>query len=1219
MRILKYLIVLLVLAYIFPAEALAQKRITARGTNTARRVGVHRGNQIRTVFTNFASIARDADQGPRGAWKFDTNGYIGDVAPVIGVRLPVKDYTKDGVPDTVVQVIVTPVNAHGGGDFSPGGKSWTFEPIPGFCNPAERPGVLGKGVAMSNLPDTWPSEWPDYPTWRYTGNRVVIDGVDVTPSVDWNGYFGRAQISADQESYFWMDDNSDERMFNQYGFTPDSTDPSRRGQALQVSVRGLQWNNRRAQNAMFWVYNIKNDGTSIYDQAVFGILVGTYVGCGMGTQGGDEWNDDASFFDVREAITYTWDYEPGSAPPGKGYIRPSANPLWQPNASSVGYVAYGFLESPGNSYDGIDNDGDDRKTSGAAKYFVESDFSPRTVKSGDKLVLINKKTFERSIFTMPNDTVTVQSMGVNFFLQPNVTVLQEGNINTEGTLNPNTYDGIDNNLNGLIDENYLVYYRQYKKSPAGIVLIDTLSPVQYIDYVSGVGKTDRMIDEKRDDGVDNDLDWKLLDDAGLDGKTGSGDFGEGDGKPTSGWQLPGVVPGSSTTPNLSGLVDTYLPGEADIDKTDVDESDQLGLTSFQYFVPSNAITQTDKPDMWRRLKPGYYDVPTTVINNVATKGEDGDFMYGSGYFPLLPGSTENFSLTLCYGDDLKETIKTKQVAQLIYNSNYQFSKPPEKPTLTAIPGDKKVTLVWDRAAESSIDPMTKEVDFEGYKIYKGTDPDFTDAYSLTDGSGQKIDYKPTAQFDLANGVQGYFVASAKVYQEMNGAAFYLGSDNGIKNSYVDNDVVNGRTYYYAVVAYDRGDATKDIFPSENTKAISKDATGKVDVDINTAVVTPNPPVLGYVPPATGKKLDRVIGGSTPVPYFEVVNPPKVKTTTYEVTFRDTLVKGIGMAVTYTVRDTVSKTYPISDNYRLAPSNGDIFDGVRLSFDAAYQKLDSIKINSAQTGWRINNTKPDSVKPLGFTVFQWVDDINKVYGLKYPRDYVLVFNNDYKDSSNDMSSTLKIEAPSVKNINFKIFDVTDKKNIKQIKFLFFEINDAQRDTLSNDDIIVLSDPTGKDISWQIVFGGKNTYVPKANDTLAITFLKPFSSTDKFVFSTNREDYDVNLAKNKLDQIKVVPNPYVVTNIFEQPLPPSIRGRGERVIKFINLPPRAKINIYSSSGDHIRSLEHDGSLTNGTVNWDLRTKEGLDIAYGVYFYVIEADGLGSKKTGKIAVIK
>ncbi len=58
-------------------DILAQQRITARGSSTYRKVGVHRGNQVRTVFSNYGVIAQPGSQGPRGAWKYDENGYVG--------------------------------------------------------------------------------------------------------------------------------------------------------------------------------------------------------------------------------------------------------------------------------------------------------------------------------------------------------------------------------------------------------------------------------------------------------------------------------------------------------------------------------------------------------------------------------------------------------------------------------------------------------------------------------------------------------------------------------------------------------------------------------------------------------------------------------------------------------------------------------------------------------------------------------------------------------------------------------------------------------------------------------------------------------------------------------------------------------------------------------------------------------------------------------------
>ncbi len=1197
MKYLNPILVILFATLLIDADLFAQQRITERGTSTFRKVGIHRGNQVRTVFSNYGVIAQPGNEGPRGAWKFDANGYVGDVSPLVGVRLPIRDYgvqdpsfpgdpskrIYDGVNDTIYSVIITPVDRPGGGE-SGAGKFWGFEPIPGFADPTLN--EVGKGVAMSHLPETWPPSWPDFPTWTYTGPPIIREGIDITPNVDWNGFFGRAQLNADQESYFWMDDNNDEEWYTKHYFLPDSMDLMRRGAALQFSARGLQWSNFLAQDVVFWLYNIKNDGTASYGQAVFGALVGTYVGVET-----PEWNDDASFFNVRESITYTWDFD--------NYISPAANPQWRPEPSAVGYIFYAFLESPGNSFDGIDNDGDNTDFSLNAEYFEESDFSPRTISAGDKVILISAEDdFERTSFTIPNDTITVYSMGVPFFIEPGVTQLVEGNINTStGDVFANARDGIDNDLDGLIDENYQVHYRQLKKVAAtGVVLIDTLNPVQYKNYLSSLGLNDPMIDEARDDGIDNDSDWDPeFDDVGADGQPNTNDRGEGDGIPTAG--------------GVDG------PGEPNFDQTDVSESDQIGLTSFQYFVPAGDITMSDDVDMWQRLTTGYFDVPSSVVNNVATRGEDGDFMYGSGYFPLLSGRTERFSLALGFGDNFNRVLKTKRIAQTIYNANYNFPRPPEKPTVTAVSEDGRVTLYWDKVAENSLDPTLKVQDFEGYKVYKGTDPDLTDALQITDGSGQKVFYLPTFQSDLDNNILGYFPASPELVDLTNGAPFYLGDDTGIQNFFVDDDVVNGRTYYYAVVAYDRGDTEKDIFPSENTRFISKDALGRISTDINTAFVIPNAPVAGYVPPSSGELLSRNSGVSTTVPYYEAIDPFKIQDSTYNVEFIDSLFNGVSIAYAYSVKNASSGIYVI-ENAKMDPSNGDVFNGVRLSIDTSYQNLDSIKVNKRNSRW--SEFDQDN---LGFQVSQFTFPSGGIYGTKEPRTYAIPIKDVYEDSSDVLDQIFGSGAPPAKLVNFQVYDITDESQPPvRIPFAFTETSNFRRDTLSFLDQITLANPTATEVTWKIVMiGDSSSNIPRGGDTLYIDIFKPLTAEDQFTFTTSRASYDANDAREQLNKIKVVPNPYVVTNVFEQPLPTNVRGRGERIINFTHVPPGSKIHIYSSSGNHIRSLEHDGNLQSGTVTWDVRTKEGLDVAYGVYFYIVEVEGISDKKTGKIAIIK
>ena len=192
------------------------------------------------------------------------------------------------------------------------------------------------------------------------------------------------------------------------------------------------------------VYNFK---------VVFGELVGTYVGVTGTDDSAQEYNDDWSFFDVNENITYTGDFDNDC----------TSNPNW---VGDVGMVGYAFLESPGNPYDGIDNDGD-ALGFGTAPIFEESDFDEVLIENGSSIVTIDSD-FNRNIFLMDESngaTVSLTSQGNNIEIILGETILVEGNIidnNGDFVVNPNAYDGIDNDLDGLIDENYYLHYRQRK-------------------------------------------------------------------------------------------------------------------------------------------------------------------------------------------------------------------------------------------------------------------------------------------------------------------------------------------------------------------------------------------------------------------------------------------------------------------------------------------------------------------------------------------------------------------------------------------------------------------------------------------------------------------------------------------------------------------------------------------------------------------------------------
>ncbi len=406
------------------------------------------------------------------------------------------------------------------------------------------------------------------------------------------------------------------------------------------------------------------------------------------------------------------------------------------------------------------------------------------------------------------------------------------------------------------------------------------SPGNPYDGIDNDG--DGMIDESQQDGIDNDGDWNvLIDDVGVDGVAGTGDEGEGDGVPTRGRLLP------------DGSLDPLSPGEPNFEFTDLDESDMIGLTSFNAFIWSTDYVSNDE-NIWNRLKPGNFSEIVQTADNV--------FLYGSGYIQLPAGQTRRFSVALLLGEDLNDLLLNAETVQRIYNANYRFFRPPERPRVRAVVGDGWVRLYWDTRAERSFDPLFGRnpldgndpgYDFEGYVIYRSTDPQFRDIELITDGRGVSYLRVPLrdgfgreARFDKVDGWRGYSVVS----YPGRGVHYYLGDDVGLVHSYVDSvGVRNGVKYYYAVVSYDRGDSL-GIPPSECTmKVVVDPISGEEELDENVVSVVAGGRAIGYVGPDVSVVVDGVrfrheSGRGTGRVKVEVLNDLEVRDMGYSIWF-----------------------------------------------------------------------------------------------------------------------------------------------------------------------------------------------------------------------------------------------------------------------------------------------------------------------------------------------
>ena len=692
----------------------------------------------------------------------------------------------------------------------------------------------------------------------------------------------------------------------------------------------------------------------------------------------------------------------------------------------------------------------------------------------------------------------------------------------------------------------------------------------------------------------------------------------------------------------------------------------VGLTGFVSPPFSGTTIADDQRVFDDFLQPGVFDSAN------ATQSGDYVFIYSSGPISLPAGETRRFSIALLIGEDYDDLTLNALTSQDIYERNYQFAKPPNKPTVTGVPGDQKVTLYWDAAAEESIDPISGENDFEGYVIYRSTHPQFLDQQTITDVNGSKFLFEPLkmyngapARFDLIN---DYYGMSDVVYPGR-GAYYILGDNTGLVHSYVDsNNVLNGQTYYYAVVSYDHGSTDLQIPPSECSKTITLNpTTNELITDINTLRIVPSSPAIGMV--EGGIKENEIIqktGVTTARVFLDIVDRYSLEDENqYEITFRESptrySVKDLKLVEevinlsteqyrqllhenidveSVSVIDDYGNILSINNDFEIIGSSGKIkgiqgsslVDGNGYTISYLYYPIvhskavnleqtnpivDGIKITAKDVTLDLNteNTKWSSSSTCTWEPI--VIPFNGADQFMYPGAYEVRFFDEIVDTS---STSIH---PSFGNarMNFEVWDVTPGRIPTKEEVTIIEEGDNPDSLWSLGDRAIIMDGAPLGGKWEFSFflpDSGDTVHAKEGDVFLIDTHRPFAQNDTMRFTTISTKYDENVASNKLDSIYVVPNPYVVTNVLEQLDLQNPMDRGPRKIYFTNLPKKCTISIYTVSGDLVKTLEHQSDIDYSQEHWDLTTKDNFPLAFGVYLYHVNAPGVG-EKIGRFAVIK
>ncbi len=1315
---------LLALAAVAAPGALGQGQIDRNHVPSNERVNLFErrqtdldANDLRTTVFNFGQAGRTSGSAPDEIpyeWPKNTRRYY---IALTGLFAGAEVVGESGDREYIVDVPNYRQNLN-----NPN-QAWTWAPIGGYVNPADE----DLGIARSDRPETWAPFWPD----------KREDTTDPGWVGSWSGLFGKDVFNADLEIYYKMGDDEYARPNNTY--YPDSTDRTRRGLGLIVDTRVLAWSQILIDDVSFILHKVKNDGTKDLTSVGVTLWLADFVG------GSSDATDDQPFFDLLLDTAFLVDSDGRSS--GAEFE----------GAEVEGAIAF-FLETPGNATDRIDNDGDGT-TAPSASALNELGLSigepggpvitlAMLAGEGDQTGPAGTRLRFDGIDNNGNGLVDEDSSRAAFGTQvgvgfadyvdndgdgePGSPVVTQAMIDLAATdpygrwpVNPNLAggervhligigvqfgagdasdlgrafrDNIDNDGDalGAAPPDYLwepgspvvtqamvdaaasdaPYYR-YRVPGTAIVLYDVKAEDLGAPYADGVDNDgdgavdegideniDEMIDERRDDGIDNDGDWRrALDDVGLDGADLSGDLGEGDGVPTSGAGLD-------------------LPGEPNIDVTDVSESDQIGITNVQY-RPAGAISFqsiADRQLFFDFLVPGQFSL---LQPGTTPSSRDTDLFVSSGIFPLRAGQTESVSFAVILGDvdygraatdvngRYRDLLTKRQNALEAYEADYRFAQAPICPTVRAVPGDGAVTLYWDNAAEDSFDSFIADLavpglnprDFEGYRVYRSTDPGFLDARQITDGFGNASFLRPIAQFDLLDGFEGFHPVP------VNGTQFYLGTNirdpgeaaNGLSNTYTDSTAVNGVTYYYAVTSYDFGAATVDIPPSECSISITIGPDGSVTrTGPNVVVATASQAAAGYQ--EAGTTIEKTRGQGSGEITYQIVDPTALQDGhRYRVTFRDTLVLGQvtqGSQITPdTIRTRDLSLVDLTDNQPLLTNSlawlperdAPITEGFQLFFNPF--RLTTVV--ASETGWG-----NPAIRPL---IAQPFDLAGNAPGTRFPANYRIVVGAPGSGTSTEARLRLGGINRTIpaKPTNFQVFKSTvgAAGEIVEVPatFIFLDVTGPGIDPYgpgTADTNLLSADPNvggsgasnsdriyilenipgdrreGLTPTWEFRLDLTNPALrdPQSGDEGRVVTRKPWLSSDVYEFTVQGPRFDAEAATAMLDQVRVVPNPYRGASLFEaaNPFP---TGRGERVVRFVNLPPRATVRIFTSSGRLVRTLQLDqgsndevtaGMLLNGSLAWDLLNEDRLEVAYGVYLYHVEAPGVG-ETTGTLALIK
>ena len=637
----------------------------------------------------------------------------------------------------------------------------------------------------------------------------------------------------------------------------------------------------------------------------------------------------------------------------------------------------------------------------------------------------------------------------------------------------------------------------------------------------------------------------------------------------------------------------------------------------------------------------------------------------SGPFSMAPGDTQEIVVAEIAAGAIPGVDRLSAVgllkffdksAQLAYDNFFQLPSAPSAPSVTVTELDRQVILDWGTnpiAPANTESSNTNGFKFQGYNVYQ-----------LPSASATITEAKKIAVFDVAGDgitriVDQVFDPSTGV---VTGKVVQLGTDSGIKRYLsVTGDALNGNAplvngikYYFAVTSYSFNPdplaipnnlenplqiitvTPHSVNPGVRVRA----STGDTVATVHSAGIADGSVAAQIVDPSkvTGDDYEIQIavtdsvtldfeGTATKFPNPKWVVSDKTKntpvmtpSTVYVSSAADPIIDGsvqVGISATpfwVAGQEIASQTYVPSSHFNWSGVAGGLaFFGGGLD-----------------VGWNFPGGGTSTLRP--FEVKQTVE---------------VRFDPANGQNAYDFKRTLAGGSAAAPYAGFypqpfKVFNVTDPANPRQIDFVFMErdgqptenniwapggesgnreyfffIDDnytaaAKPEYAGNTLGALLSGKPSLYAGWYTV---KDTAKPayQKGDVWRITATKVVTSQDKWTFSTAGKNAvsSPDVAKQDVVNINVFPNPYYGVNSQEL-------NKYQRFVTFSHLPQHATIKIFNLSGVQVRQIEHlaDSQFE----RWDLANEAGLPVGSGLYIVHILMPELGGAiKILKVAIIQ